>query len=83
MFISDSLLVLKKLATDEVPYINTGVFLGMTALDWDLALKVVLGLASIAWTFVKVYLEWKKAADAKCAPKPEPEAEDTVRKTKK
>ena len=56
---NDTLEVVKKLATDPIPYVNTGVFLGMTSLDWDLALKVLLGLASVVWTFLKIVNEYK------------------------
>lgn len=55
----DTIEVIKKLANDPVPYVNTGVFLGMTAMDWDLALKVLLGLASVTWTFLKVINEYR------------------------
>jgi hypothetical protein len=56
---NDTLEVVKKLISDPIPYVNTGVFLGMTALDWDLALKVLLGLASVVWTFLKIVNEYK------------------------
>jgi len=56
---NDTLEIVKKLATDPIPYVNTGVFLGMTAMDWDLALKVLLGLASVVWTFLKIVNEYK------------------------
>lgn len=55
----DTLEVIKKLANNPVPYVNTGVFLGMSAMDWDLALKVLLGLASITWTVLKIINEYK------------------------
>jgi hypothetical protein len=56
---NDTLEIVKKLATDPIPYVNTGIFLGMSAMDWDLALKVLLGLASIVWTFLKIINEYK------------------------
>jgi hypothetical protein len=56
---NDTLEIVKKLATDPIPYVNTGIFLGMSALDWDLALKVLLGLASVVWTFLKIINEYK------------------------
>lgn len=56
---TDSLEIIKKLANDPIPYVNTGVFLGMTTMDWDLALKVLLGLASVVWTFLKIVNEYK------------------------
>ena len=60
---NDSLEVVKKLISDPIPYVNTGVFLGMTAMDWDLALKVFLGIASIVWTFIKIVNEYKILKD--------------------
>jgi hypothetical protein len=60
---NDTLEIVKKLATDPIPYVNTGVFLGMTAMDWDLALKVLLGLASVIWTFLKIINEYKVLRD--------------------
>jgi hypothetical protein len=56
---NDTLEVIKKLANDPIPYVNTGVFLGMSVADWDLALKVLLGLASVVWTFLKIVNEYK------------------------
>jgi hypothetical protein len=56
---NDTLEIVKKLANDPIPYVNTGIFLGMSALDWDLALKVLLGLASVVWTFLKIINEYK------------------------
>lgn len=56
---NDTLQVLKSLANDPVPYVNTGVFLGMTVADWDLALKVILGFVSIGWTVLKIINEYR------------------------
>jgi hypothetical protein len=56
---NDTLQVVKSLANDSVPYVNTGVFLGMSVADWDLALKVVLGLVSIGWTVLKIVNEYR------------------------
>ncbi len=55
----DTIEVIKKLANNPVPYVNTGVFLGMTAMDWDLAIKVLLGGVSVVWTILKVINEYK------------------------
>ena len=62
---NDTLSVLKSLANEPLPYVNTGVFLGMTVTDWDLALKVLLGLASVTWTFLKIINEYKILRDKK------------------
>jgi hypothetical protein len=56
---NDTLSVVKSLANEPVPYVNTGVFLGMSVADWDLAIKVILGLVSVAWTILKVVNEYK------------------------
>lgn len=56
---NDTLQVVKSLANEPVPYVNTGVFLGMSVADWDLALKVVLGFVSIGWTVLKVINEYR------------------------
>ena len=65
MSMNDTLEVVNKLASDPVPYVNTGVFLGMSAMDWDLALKVILGLVSIGWTILKIINEWKRMRENK------------------
>ena len=56
---TDSLEIIKKLATNPIPYVNTGVFLGMSALDWELGMKVLLGLTSVVWTLLKIINEYK------------------------
>jgi len=67
MSMSDSLEVVKKLASDPLPYVNGGVFLGMNALDWDLAMKVIIGFGTILFTWFKVWYEWKKLQDQKAS----------------
>jgi len=61
----DTIEVIKSIASSPVPYVNTGIFLGMTEADWDLALKVLLGLASVIWTITKAYVEIKKVWNKK------------------
>jgi hypothetical protein len=65
MSMQDSLEVVKKLASDPLPYVNGGVFLGMNTLDWDLAMKVIIGLGTILFTWIKVWYEWKKLQETK------------------
>lgn len=60
MLPQDSLEIAKKVVLDPLPYVNGAVFLGMTAADWDLGMKIIIGLGSIVWTWWKVYHEWKK-----------------------
>lgn len=69
MSTNDSLEVVKKLASDPLPYVNGGVFLGMNSLDWDLAMKVVIGFGTIVFTYLKVWYEWKKLQDQKTSTK--------------
>lgn len=56
---NDTLSVVKSLVNHPLPYVNTGIFLGMTVADWDLAIKVILGFVSITWTILKVINEYK------------------------
>jgi hypothetical protein len=69
MSMTDSLEVAKKLASDPLPYVNGGVFLGMNSLDWDLAMKVIIGIGTILFTWFKVWYEWKKLQDRKSSTK--------------
>lgn len=81
MSMNDSLEIVKKIATDPLPYVNGGVFLGMNAVDWDLAMKVIIGIGTIIFTWFKAYYEWKKIQDRKkSVPKPEPEEPTTTKK---
>jgi len=81
MSMSDSLEIVKKIASDPLPYVNGGVFLGMTSLDWDLAMKVIIGIGTVIFTWFKAWYEWKKLQDLKkCDPKPEPETPPTTKK---
>ena len=83
MSMNDSLEIVKKLATDPLPYVNGGVFLGMTSMDWDLAMKVFIGIGTIIFTWLKAWYEWKKIQDRKKSlSKPEPEESTTTKKKK-
>jgi len=62
---NDTLSVVKSLANDPVPYVNTGVFLGMSVMDWDLAFKVILGFVSITWTGLKIINEYRILRNSK------------------
>ncbi len=83
MSTNDSLEIVKKLASDPLPYVNGGVFLGMTSLDWDLAMKVIIGLGTILFTWIKVWYEWKKLQEAKAKSEPKPEPEEPATTTKR
>ena len=56
----DTLAVLKGLANDPVPYVNTTVLFGLTAMQWDLLIKILIGLGSAVWTYLRIANEWKK-----------------------
>lgn len=56
----DTLQVIKGLAQDPVPYVNTTVLLGLTAMQWDLIIKILIGFGSVVWTWFKVANEIKK-----------------------
>jgi hypothetical protein len=43
-----------------VPYVNTAVIFGLSALEWDLLFKIILGAASIVWTVFRILNEMKK-----------------------
>lgn len=67
MLTQDSLEIAKKVILDPLPYVNGAVFLGMSAADWELGMKIIIGIGSIIWTWWKVYHEWKasRAPDKK------------------
>lgn len=60
MTAADTIAVIKNTLISPVPIVNTALFLGMSEADWDLVMKVLIGLASFVWTCVKIYLEVKK-----------------------
>jgi hypothetical protein len=56
----DTLQVLKGLVTDPVPYVNTTVLFGLSAMQWDLFIKIAVAVPSIIWTVFRVLNEIKK-----------------------
>ena len=50
----------KGLANDPTPYVNTGVLIGLTTMQWDLLIKILVAIPSIIWTWFKVINEIKK-----------------------
>jgi hypothetical protein len=56
----DTLQVLKGLVTDPVPYVNTTVLFGLSAMQWDLFIKIAVAVPSIIWTYFRVLNEIKK-----------------------
>ena len=58
--ILDLIQAAKGTLNDPVPYVNTAVILGLSALEWDLFFKILLGFASVVWTFFRIANEIKK-----------------------
>ena len=56
----DTLQVLKGLVADPVPYVNTTVLFGLSAMHWDLFIKIAVAVPSIIWTVFRVLNEIKK-----------------------
>ena len=61
----DTLVALKGLLNDPVPYVNTTVLFGLTAMQWDLLIKILVAVPSIIWTYFKVLNEIKKYRETK------------------
>jgi len=56
----DTMQILKGLATDPVPYINTTLLFGLSEMQWDLLIKILIAVPSVIWTWFKVANEIKK-----------------------
>ena len=56
----DTLQVLKGMVSDPVPYVNTTVLFGLSAMQWDLFIKIAVAVPSIIWTVFRVLNEIKK-----------------------
>lgn len=56
----DTIQIVKGLVSDPVPYINTTVLFGLSAMQWDLAIKLLVAIPSIIWTWFRVLNEIKK-----------------------
>jgi len=61
----DTLQILKGLANDPLPYVNTTVLFGLTTMQWDLFIKILVAIPSIIWTWFKVINEIKKYKETK------------------
>lgn len=55
----DTLEVLKNIITNPVAYVNGGVILGLSSMQWDLVIKILITLPTVIWTWFKVYNEIK------------------------
>ena len=58
--ILDLIQAAKGTLSDPVPYVNTAVIFGLSALEWDLLFKIILGAASVVWTVFRILNEMKK-----------------------
>jgi hypothetical protein len=56
----DTLQIIKGLGSDPVPYINSTVLFGLSAMQWDLFIKIAVAVPSIIWTYFRVLNEIKK-----------------------
>lgn len=56
----DTMQIIKGLASDPVPYINTTVLFGLSTMQWDLVIKILIAIPSVIWTWFKVLNEIKK-----------------------
>jgi hypothetical protein len=58
--ILDLIQAVKGTLNDPVPYVNTAVLFGLSAMEWDLLFKVLLGAASVVWTLFRIGNEIRK-----------------------
>lgn len=56
----DTVQVIKGLLNDPVPYVNTTVLFGLSAMQWDLLIKILVAIPSVVWTYYKILNEIKK-----------------------
>ena len=61
----DTLAVLKGLANDPVPYVNTTVLFGLSEMQWDLLIKILVAIPSVVWTYFRILNEIKKYRETK------------------
>ena len=53
--------VAKNVIKDPVPVVNTGLILGMTAMEWEAFFTIIVGIATTVWTVLKIINEFYKA----------------------
>ncbi len=56
----DTLTILKNIVADPVPYVNTTVLFGLSAMQWDLLIKILVAVPSVIWTYFRIINEIKK-----------------------
>lgn len=60
MQIQDTITIIKTSLLNNVTLLNATVLFGLSEMQWDLFLKILVGIGSFAFTLVKVYAEFKK-----------------------
>jgi hypothetical protein len=53
--------VAKNVIKDPVPVVNTGLILGMTAMEWEVLFTVIVGTTTTVWTVLKIINEFYRA----------------------
>lgn len=61
----DTIAIAKNLVNDPVPYVNTTVLFGLSAMEWDLAIKLLVAIPSVIWTYFRLLNEIRKFKQAK------------------
>lgn len=56
----DTVQIIKGLLNDPVPYVNTTVLFGLSAMQWDLLIKILVAIPSVVWTYFRILNEIKK-----------------------
>jgi hypothetical protein len=56
----DSLNKIAEIIVSPVPLVNVTVLFGLTAGQWDLLMKIIVGLLTATWTAIKIWKEYKK-----------------------
>ena len=67
-YMKDTLIALKGLANDPLPYVNTTVLFGLSAMQWDLLIKILIAIPSVIWTYYKILNEIKKYKETNSKP---------------
>jgi hypothetical protein len=56
----DTIQKIGEIIVSPVPLVNVTVLFGLTAGQWDLLMKIIVGLLTAVWTGVKIWKEYKK-----------------------
>ncbi len=61
----DTLAILKSVVNDPVPYVNTTVLFGLSAMQWDLLIKILVAIPSVIWTYFRILNEIRRYKEKK------------------